>query len=143
FGADITLTPKIVSTTRFGYFFNNYHDWGWPTAGVDLAWQTSGSGKTDNTGNPLPAALQQPSGTATTPHLQAYTAVNANKHWQFNEDVAFFKGGWWGTHNIKGGYQFNKLSNVINQHPNVPIADMYVGQGYNYVPSTAYGGTST
>ena len=21
-GADITLTPKIVSTTRFGYFFN-------------------------------------------------------------------------------------------------------------------------
>ena len=32
FGADISLTPKIVSTTRFGYFFHNYHDFGWPTA---------------------------------------------------------------------------------------------------------------
>ena len=41
-GADITLTPKIVSTTRFGYFFNNYHDFGWPTTGVDLNYITGG-----------------------------------------------------------------------------------------------------
>ena len=32
-GADISLTPKIVSTTRYGYFFTNYHDFGWPTHG--------------------------------------------------------------------------------------------------------------
>ena len=47
-GADITLTPKIVSTTRFGYFFNNYHDAGWPTTGVDLSWQTNGVGALAN-----------------------------------------------------------------------------------------------
>src|SRR5579871_5484060 len=41
-GADITLTPKIVSTTRFGYYFNNYHDFGWPTSGSDINWGTSG-----------------------------------------------------------------------------------------------------
>jgi hypothetical protein len=41
FGADISLTPKIVSTTRFGYFFENYHDFGWPTSGVNLVWDTS------------------------------------------------------------------------------------------------------
>jgi hypothetical protein len=35
-GADLTLTPKVVATTRFGYFFTNYHDFGWLTTGADL-----------------------------------------------------------------------------------------------------------
>lgn len=135
-GADITLTPKIVSTTRYGYFFNNYHDFGWPTTGVDLSWQTNGQGTCkgttfacDNTGNPLPATLALPPDTTTAPLTANYTEVNASKHYQFNQDVAFFKSGWWGTHNIKAGYQFNKLSNVINQHGNLPFAFMYVGAG--------------
>ena len=42
-GADITLTPRLVSTTRFGYFFENYHDFGFPTVGTIYLWQTSGS----------------------------------------------------------------------------------------------------
>jgi hypothetical protein len=145
-GADITLTPKIVSTTRFGYFFNNYHDFGWPTSGVDLSWQTDGVGASPNCNTPgctpsglLPASLQQPAGTTTAPFDAQYTEVNASKHWQFNEDVAFFKGGWWGTHNIKAGYQFNELSNVINQHGNLPFAFMYVGAGQYYGPDTSYG----
>ena len=33
FGADITLTPHLVSTTRFGYYFENYHDFGYPDHG--------------------------------------------------------------------------------------------------------------
>jgi hypothetical protein len=140
FGADISLTPKIVSTTRFGYFFTNYHDFGWPTAGVDLSWQTNGVGQNDNAGNALPAALQQFAGTSTAPFDQSFTEVNASKHYQFNQDVAFFKGGWWGTHNIKAGYQYNKLSNEINQHGNLPFAFLYVGAGAGYGPSTSFGG---
>ncbi len=141
-GADITLTPKIVATTRYGYFFTNYHDFGWPTTGVDLAWQTNGTGGTDNAGNPLPTTLALPFGTTTDPYNSNFTEVNASKHYQFNQDVAFFKGGWWGTHNIKAGYQFNKLSNLINQHGNVPQAFIYPGntagaQGYR--PSTTTG----
>ena len=135
-GADITLTPKIVSTTRFGYFFNNYHDSGWPTTGVDLSWQTNGVGALANcTPQPctpsvhLPANLALLSGSTTAPFDQSYTQVNASKHYQFNQDVAFFKSGWWGTHNIKAGYQFNKLSNVIDQHGNVPLVDLYPGAG--------------
>jgi hypothetical protein len=96
-GADITLTQKLVATTRFGYFFQNYHDFGWPTSGVQLNWQQPGTGVLDNQGNPLPAALQLPGGSTTAPYDPAYTVVNASKHYQFNEDLAFFKGGWGGT----------------------------------------------
>jgi hypothetical protein len=151
FGADITLTPKIVSTTRFGYFFNNYHDFGWPTSGVDVFFETGGSGGCDNApvtgisgcphgGNLLPLSLQKPAGAFNTPYDQSYTLFNASKHYQFDEDVAFFKGGWWGTHNIKAGYQLNHLSNIIDQNGNVPFAGLYTGNGISYGAGTAFGG---
>jgi hypothetical protein len=144
-GADITLTPRIIATTRFGYFFTNYHDFGWPTAGVDLSWESSGvlpNGQPvlDNSGAPLPLGLQLPAGATTAPYDQSYTQVNASKHWQFDQNVAFFKSGWLGTHNIKGGYQYNELSNVINQHGNLPFAFVYVGAGQNYGAGTQFGG---
>ena len=146
FGADITLSPQVVATTRFGYFFTNYHDFGWPTAGVDLDTQvgvTPGAG-VDNTGALLPNALQVATGTTTAPFDQSFTQVNASKHFQFDQDVAFFKSGWWGTHNIKGGYQLNHLSNVIDQGGNLPFAFEYLGGGsggQSYRPSTANGST--
>lgn len=143
-GADLTLTPKIVATTRFGYFFQNYHDFGWPTGGVDLSFQTSGLNAQgqpalDNSGSPLPAGLALSAGTTTAPFDQSFTEVNASKHYQFDQDVAFFKTGWLGTHNIKGGYQLNHLSNVINQHGNLPFAFLYVGAGNGYTPQTQTG----
>lgn len=151
FGADISLTPRIVATTRYGYFFENYHDFGWPTTQPNLVWDTPGVGACDNSatapsaacpngGNPLPAALQQPAGTTTSPYLSSFTRFNANKHYQFNQDVAFFKGGWWGTHNIKVGYQFNRLTNVIDQNGNVPQAFLVVGRGHNHGTYTTTGG---
>ncbi len=150
FGADISLTPKIVSTTRFGYFFNNYHDFGWPTSGVELVFNAGPIGSTncpgtnipcDNAGNPYPTALQVPAGTTTAPHKTGFTEFNASKHDQFNEDVAFFKGGWWGTHNLKVGYQFNRLWNVINQHGNIPQVLVTATPGVGYGASTSYGGS--
>ena len=151
FGADINLTSRIVATTRYGYFFENYHDFGWPTTQPNLVWDTNGVGACDNSGaapsaacptggNPLPAALQQPGGTTTSPYLGSFTLFNANKHYQFNQDVAFFKGGWWGTHNIKVGYQFNRLTNVIDQNGNVPQAFLVVGRGHNHGTYTTTGG---
>ncbi len=151
-GADITLTPQVVATTRFGYFFTNYHDFGWPTQGVDLSAQTSGVAAAgappvspNCTPQPctpsgvLPLALQVSSGTTTAPFDQSFTEVNASKHFQFDQDVAFFKSGWWGTHNIKGGYQLNHLSNVIDQHGNLPFAFQYLGSTANYAASTTNG----
>jgi hypothetical protein len=140
-GADITLTPKIISTTRFGYFFTNYHDFGWPTTGVDLIFSNVPSGALDNAGNPYPSYLASAvGGEATAPHKTGFTEVNASKHDQFNQDVAFFKGGWWGTHNIKVGYQFNRLWNVINQHGNIPEVFVTAAPGIGYGAATAYGG---
>lgn len=140
FGADITLTPKIVSTTRFGYFFENYHDFGWQTSTPNLQWNSAGAvGLSDNAGNPLPASLQQPGRTTTAPYTSTFTPFNANKHYQFNQDVGFFKGGWWGTHNIKVGYQLNHLVNVISQNGNVPLAFVSAGRGVGYSPSTTTG----
>jgi hypothetical protein len=143
-GADITLTPKIVATTRFGYFFTNYHDFGWPTSEADLSFNAGGLGAVDNAGNSFSGIpdLNVPAGTTTAPFDQSYTQVNADKHYQFDQDVAFFKSGWAGTHNIKAGYQFNRLSNVINQHGNVPFVTMNIGQGISYGASTTFGGAN-
>ncbi len=126
FGADITLTPKVVSTTRLGYFFNNYHDFGWPTAGADVNWGNSGLNNTDNSliPQPLPLSLQQGQGAFTTPYTGTFTLFNASKHTQFDENVAFFKSGWAGTHNLKVGYQYNRMSNVIDQNGNVPNVEL-------------------
>jgi outer membrane receptor protein involved in Fe transport len=148
-GADITLTPRIVATTRYGYFFTNYHDFGWPTQGVNLLNEVSGLGGVANCNTAactpstaLPAALLVPDGTTTAPFDQSYTQVNASKHYQFDQDVAVFKSGWGGTHNLKFGYQLNHLSNVINQHGNLPLAQMYPGAGNSYSASTATGGSN-
>lgn len=145
-GADITLSPQVVATTRYGYFFTNYHDAGWPATGVDLSAQTSGSSAPPNCtplpctpSGSLPPALQINSGTTTAPFDQSYTVVNASKHFQFDQDIAFFKSGWAGTHNIKGGYQLNHLSNVVDQHGNLPFAFQYLGAGQSYRASTSIG----
>jgi hypothetical protein len=149
FGGDITITPKIVSTTRFGYYFNNYHDFGYPTSGVDTIWGGNGTGQLGNDGNPLPGGLQAGAGTATIASYDGnFTLFDANKHYQFDEDVAFFKSGWGGTHNFKFGYQYNRMSNVISQNGNVPNTTLYFNTGgtfgaagNGYTPFTSTGGT--
>ncbi|HTE89564.1 MAG TPA: TonB-dependent receptor, partial [Terriglobales bacterium] len=86
--------------------------------------------------------MQQPGGTTTAPYDQSYTLFNASKHYQFNQDIAFFKSGWGGTHNFKFGYQLNHLSNVINQNGNVPFISLTVGQDQSYTAATAPGGAN-
>ena len=137
-GADITLTQKLVATTRYGYFFENYHDFGWPTTLPDLVWRTNGVGGSDRTGGSLPGSLQFPTGNSTTPYNSTYTLFNADKHYQFNQDLAFFKGGWAGTHNFKFGYQLNHLENVISQNGNVPQAFIVPGI-HKYTAATETG----
>jgi len=157
-GADWTLSDKLVSTTRYGYFFDNYHDFGWPTSTPDLNWATSGtsacegipnSGQQTNCNNPKGAnynandtvapGLQQPYGTATTAYNGSYTLLNADKHYQFDQDFTFIKGGWWGSHTFQFGYQLNHLVNSISQNGNVPYAYMVLGDGQSYNPLTLTG----
>jgi outer membrane receptor protein involved in Fe transport len=129
FGADITINPRLISTTRFGYYFQNYHDFGFPTTGELTFFNTSGTGANDNFGAPLPASLQQSAGYFNAPQNQNDTQRNSNKAIQFDQDLAWFKSGWWGTHNFKFGYQLNRLSNDLSQHYNEPATQYFVGDG--------------
>jgi hypothetical protein len=148
-GADFTITQRLLATTRFGYYFENYHDFGLPTSGILTIWQTNGTCTTppptppdlnkcayDATGTntPLPSTLQQPAGFQNLAFSQNFTNHNASKGIQFDQDLAWFKSGWKGTHNIKLGYQLNRLSNAIAQRYNVPLVQPFVGSAAFYTP---------
>ena len=133
-GVDYSLTPRLVITGRFGYYFENYHDFGYPTVGTLTAWQTNGVGATDVFGNPLPASLQQGTGYFNLANSSNYTLHNANKAIQGDANAAWFKSGWKGTHNFKFGYQLNRLNNDVQQRYNVPVVQYYVGSSSFYTP---------
>jgi hypothetical protein len=139
-GADITITQNLVSTTRLGYYFENYHDFGYPTGGTVYDFQLNSAGLTDALGNPLPSAYAQPQYTQNTA-LNQLTAYNSNKATQLDETFAFYKSGWAGTHNFRFGYQLNRDSNYISQSYNEPRVDIYAGNGADaqYQPGGSVG----
>jgi hypothetical protein len=126
-GADISINSRLVATTRFGYYFENYHDLGFPTSGQLTFWNNSGIGVTDAFGTPLPASLANSNGFFNAANNQNYTTRDANKAIQFDQDLAWFKSGWGGTHNFKFGYQLNRLSNSLAQRYNEPATFFNVG----------------
>ncbi|HSS96649.1 MAG TPA: carboxypeptidase regulatory-like domain-containing protein, partial [Terriglobales bacterium] len=156
FGADITVNQHLVATTRFGYYFENYHDFGYPTNNTLFIWENDGTTSCDDsatTGNPscpqggapLPTSLQQVAGHFNDPYSQFYTKQDRNKAIQFDQDVAFFKSGWLGTHNFKFGYQLNRLRNDIGQTYSEPDVQLFVGganDGNSYSPLTGTGTTN-
>lgn len=141
-GADFTITPRLVATSRFGYYFENYKDFGFPTGGTIFIWQTSGLNTNDAAGKPLPASLQHGAGFFNAANNINTTVRNANKHMQFNQDLAWFKSGWGGTHNFKFGYQLNQLSNAIYQRWNEPEVNLFVGTAVPYAAQGSVGTTN-
>jgi hypothetical protein len=126
-GADITLSNSLVSTTRFGYYFENYHDFGYETSTPIYYFEASGVGGKDTNGNPLPANLQQSADFRTQSVNGNFTHVNANKAIQFDQDLAWYHGGKHGTHNLKIGYQLSRNSNFIFQAYNAPFVEIFPG----------------
>jgi Carboxypeptidase regulatory-like domain len=132
FGGDYMISQNIVSTSRLGYYFENYHDFGYNGTSDIYNFQASGIGATDVNGQPLPANLQQGSGFQSGPVNANFTRRNANKHIQFDEAISWFKSGWTGTHNFKFGYQLNRESNDIFQGYNVPFIQVFPGSDSLY-----------
>ncbi|HUN84919.1 MAG TPA: carboxypeptidase regulatory-like domain-containing protein [Terracidiphilus sp.] len=129
-GADITLTNSLVSTTRFGYYFENYHDFGFPTGGDLYSWATNGASTLDTNGVALSVSapsLAQGSGYISGPESGNFTHYNSNKATQFDEDIAWFHAGKGGTHNVKFGYQLHRNTNLISQGYNEPLTIVYPG----------------
>ncbi len=148
-GLDFTITPRMIGTFRWGYNFQNYHDFGMPTTGAFDAFDASGLGACDNSpvapttpcptgGVPIPATsqLSQIAGFISAPNNANNTTYNVTHRNQIDADFAWFKSGWKGTHNFKFGYQLMRLSNAVEQHYNEP--NVTVLPGANYVPD--YGG---
>ncbi len=144
-GADITLTNSLVATTRFGYYFENYHDSGYPTTGSIYNFQNNGLGNTDTNGNPLSSSapqLNQAAGYFNIAQDANYTHYNASKAIQFDQDMAWFHAGKGGTHNFKFGYQMNRDSNLILQKYNTPYVQVWPGTTNPYSPQGTVGATN-
>ena len=138
FGADYTITNNLVSTSRFGYFFENYHDIGYPTSGVYYEFDTSGTTATDTNGVPIATsapALAESEGYVSGAISQNFTHFNASKATQFDEGIAWFHSGWAGTHNLMFGYQMHKNYNEIDQGYSEPDVQIYPGTTEPYTPS--------
>jgi hypothetical protein len=139
-GADITVTPSIVSTTRFGYYFENYHDFGYPEGGVVYNFQTSGAGADEADGTPIPTSspLYQNQGYQSGPLVQQ-TNFNSSKAIELDSDISWYKSTGLGTHNFKFGYQLNRNSNLIQQVYNEPYFQVFAGQSAAYAPGSPEG----
>ena len=150
-GADITLTPTIVATTRFGYwaFDNTPETRGLPTGIRYIYRDTNYSYSTTNApalattqalnGQTLGAAAPQFVNGTGWSNIGANTATVYDwwRRWSFNQDIAFFKA-WHGTHNFKVGYGFmhgtaDSLTGAFN------TADVYVAYATQYVPNSQIG----
>jgi hypothetical protein len=142
-GLDYSATPSIVLTSRFGYFFENYHDFGYPTSGDIDSFFGSGVGGTDVFGNPLPADLQEPNGFFNQPNSQTYTLYDADKRLQFDQDVAFNRSTRFGTHSFKVGYQLNRSNNNIYQRWPAPEVEVFPGEAYAPAGATGAGNCAT
>ena len=140
-GLDYTVTPKLVGTFRWGYNFQNYHDFGMPTGGAFDFFSaggvnSAGAPLNDNLGNPLPPSLAQVGGFFSAANNINNTSHDVTHRNQIDADVAWFKSGWGGTHNFKFGYQLMRLSNSVLQHYNEPNVTVSPGQN-QFVPNYA------
>lgn len=131
-GVDFIITPSLIATTRFGYYFENYHDFGLPIGGDQFIWQVNGLGV--NCVSPctgaLPSSLQFTADHASAANSENATFHNADKTVQLDETLSWIKSGWLGTHNFKFGYQLYRASNAILQTWNQPTMYLYPSAAY-------------
>ena len=141
-GADITINPNLVATTRFGYFFQDYQSRGVPV-GIRYMYANTNYSYSANSATNANAAFVALDGTSHIPSqfyaTTGWSNIGANRQtafdklyrWQFNQDFAYFHRGFGGTHNLKVGYAFSR--NRINTQSNVYKDSLtYVGYGLPY-----------
>ncbi len=132
-GTDITLSPSVVATFRWGYNFQNYHDFGMPTGGAFNSFATGCTTDcVDNLGGAIAGTqINQLAGYFSAPNNINNTLYDATHHNQLTADIQWTKSGWWGQHSFRFGYGFNRLSNTVDQHFNEPNVTVFAG-GQNY-----------
>jgi hypothetical protein len=145
-GADITISPTVVATTRFGYFYYDTQSRGVPSgirylyADTNYPYPTGNAPALADTkalnGSVLPSKFVNSAGYSNI-GVNQQTAYDRWKRYSFSQDMAFFKN-FAGTHNIKIGYAFNHgLADELLQVYNTSLT--YVGYNIQYVPQTTNG----
>lgn len=116
YSADFMPTSKMVISFRGGYHFTNHNT----NYGISSAPSVYYSGA--STDPRIPADLRAPQGwVAYGPGATFYDVFKRNN---YNADFSYLAN-WFGQHNIKGGWQMNKLSNDVN-------SQSYAGGYYRY-----------
>ena len=144
-GADITLTPTLVATTRYGYFFQDFQNRGLPV-GIQYTYRDTNypyaagnapAGATTKAldGTTLPSQFVNSAGWTNIGGNSA-TIFDQWKRYSFSQDLAYFKRAA-GTHNFKFGYSFNHGTNDVLNGYNT--ADVYVAYNVQYAPQTTNG----
>lgn len=144
-GADITLTPNLVLTSRFGYFYYDYQDRGLASGLKYIYRDTNYPYSTGNApalatttaldGTVLPSQFVNATGWTNIGN-NSQTVFDKWKKYNFSQDLAWFKRGF-GTHNLKVGYTFNHGTNDTISGYN--SADVYVAFNVPYGPQTTNG----
>jgi hypothetical protein len=159
FTGEWTPTPRLVVTSRFGYWFTNTGDRGRPE-GVRDVYQANAAATCITIPPVVPPATTAPPttpspctlimGAATAPitgstiGAAGFSNIPSNLSTLFdvrtrhglNMDGSYFIRGA-GTHTIKGGYAFNRLANKVQQAFKTSVILPYWGQDFSpHLPSS-------
>jgi hypothetical protein len=144
-GADITLNPNLILTTRYGYFFTDSQDRGKPSG---IRYYYRDTNYNYGTGNvPVLPTTKALDGTVVPSQYVNSTGwfnIGDNtqslydqwKRYSLTQDLAYFKSAL-GTHNLKFGYGFNHATNDVFTGYN--SADVYVAFNTQYAPQSSNG----
>jgi len=141
-GADVTINSKLIATTRWGHFFDNYGDRGYPSD-VVYNWRTDGTTATALDGTAISSTpLGQGAGTITGPLVSGYKK-DADNHNQFTQDLEWYKSTKLGSHDMKFGYSYNTLQNDVLNAYTGPYVRLYIGSRYTYAGDTGAANCAT
>jgi hypothetical protein len=146
FGGDWMVTPRLVVTSRFGYFFYNSEDRGKPVGIRHLFEQTL---RPTDRGTPCTTAgctgpfidptgaFSNTTGFANMPS-NFQNLFDALKRKAWSTDVSYYVGHFLGgTHSFKFGYGFNRLSEDVLQANNIALVTLNWNKVYS--PGTPAG----
>jgi hypothetical protein len=135
FGADWTPTSRATASVRYGEFFENRHDIGFPK-GLRYLYVLDASTAVGLDGTPVRAQFAQRSGFNNIGDNLS-TTFDEYRRRALNTDFSYALGNFFGSHAFKVGYGFNRLSNKVLR--NVDHALVRLSYGDDYSVGTATG----
>ena len=137
FGADYTVTSRLLASVRYGYTYANSGDRGKPI-GTRYVYTTNSVTATSKglDGTQIPAAFQQPVGfNNIASNFQSIYNILSRK--QLNLDLSYTASHLLGTHSFKTGYQLGRVKNDILSGYKTAEVDLYYGLDYTPVTSSS------